>query len=109
MNIKELARTIEVDEDTYIQLLELFYERSSADLDKIECALKDGLGQDLANAAHSIKGAASSLGIEEIYEQAKGIELRGRQNSLEGLGMNTLVLKEKLEAVRTATEGWKKR
>jgi len=107
MNIKELARTIEVDEETYIQLLELFYERSCADLKKIECALRDGLGQDLANAAHSIKGAASSLRIEDIYEQAREIELKGRQNSLEGLERNALALKERLEFVRTAGEEWK--
>ncbi len=102
MNIRELAESIDVDEDTYLELLKLFYETSVADVDKIERGLKDGTARAVAEGAHSIKGAASSLGMTKISEKAKEIEMQGRQNLLEGVKEKTSRLKEKLEFVRIA-------
>jgi histidine phosphotransfer protein HptB len=104
MNIKELAKTIELDEEIYLQLLGLFCERSTTDLVKMESALTDGSGQGVADAAHSIKGAAASLAIQEISEQARELEMKGRQNDLAGVEKMISALKQKVELVKAAIE-----
>jgi histidine phosphotransfer protein HptB len=104
MNIKELAKTIELDEETYLQLLGLFYERSTADLLKIESALSDGSGQGVADAAHSIKGAAASLAIQDISEQARELEMKGRQNDLSGVEKMISALRQNVEITKVAME-----
>jgi histidine phosphotransfer protein HptB len=104
MNIEELARTIELDEETYLQLLKLFYERSTSDLMKIESAFRDGFSQGVADAAHSIKGAAASLAIQEISEQAKQVEIKGRQDDLNGVEGMISVLKQKVGLIKDVIE-----
>ena len=74
MNFKELAKNLGLEEDAYMELIELFIETGRSDLDKLRSAIDEGNGEEAGNAAHSIKGAAGSLGLIEISEVAKEIE-----------------------------------
>ncbi|MFZ5776109.1 MAG: Hpt domain-containing protein [Thermodesulfobacteriota bacterium] len=89
------------DEEILAELLTLFRESSLADLNKI----KEGIAREdprgMADAAHSIKGAAASLGIEAIRKVAAEIEQTGRTGQLAGgekitALSNLLVLSEQL-------------
>ncbi len=71
------------DADLLNELLEIFKESSSNDL----LLIKEGLAKDdtdqVASAAHSIKGASASLGINGINLLARSIEEDSRKGSLE--------------------------
>lgn len=60
------------------ELLDLLKSSSLSDLEKIKAGLADDDGDAVADAAHSIKGAAASLGVEALREAAYDIEKKGR-------------------------------
>lgn len=72
------------DEELLAELLSLLIESSDHDLAKI----KEGYAQQdaakMADAAHSIKGAAASLGIEKLRQLAYDMEKAGRSGDLAG-------------------------
>lgn len=70
------------DEEVLAELLVLFRDSSLADLDKINEGIANQSPRGMADAAHSIKGAAASLGIEAIRRIASEIEQVGRAGQL---------------------------
>jgi HPt (histidine-containing phosphotransfer) domain-containing protein len=70
------------DEEILEELLELFRDSSASDLAKIKKGIDDKNLEEVADAAHSIKGAAASLGIEGISIVAAEIEKNGRAGDL---------------------------
>ncbi len=60
------------------ELLELLKSSSISDLEKINAGLSGDDGDAVADAAHSIKGAAASLGVEGLRVVAYDIEKKGR-------------------------------
>ena len=99
MNFKELAENLGLEEDEYMELIELFIETGISDLDKFRSAIEEGNGEEAANAAHSLKGAAGSLGLMEISEIAKEIEGESRNGRLDEIAEFAQTLKEKLEEI----------
>ncbi len=73
------------DHELLTELLDLLRSSSQDDLQKIKAALKSGDGIGVADAAHSIKGAAASLGFESLRAVAYEFEKRGRAMELAGL------------------------
>ncbi|MBA3002794.1 MAG: Hpt domain-containing protein [Desulfurivibrio sp.] len=70
------------DEEMLAELLVLFSESSASDLARIN----DGLAAEdpvaVADAAHSIKGASASLGVEGVRKISAELEKNGRANDL---------------------------
>lgn len=71
------------DADLLNELLEIFKDSSNNDLQLIKDGLEKDDADQVASAAHSIKGAAASLGINGINLLARSIEEDSRQGSLE--------------------------
>ena len=71
------------DEELLAELLDLLRESAGGDLEKIKSAHDKGNVELMGEAAHSIKGAAASLGIEVLREAAYGIEKAGRDGDLD--------------------------
>ena len=84
MNCKELAENLGLEEEEYLELLELFVETTASNLDRLQSGLAEGDSGEVSEAAHTIKGSSANLGLKEIAESAKGIEERARQNDLKG-------------------------
>jgi HPt (histidine-containing phosphotransfer) domain-containing protein len=99
MNFRELSENSGLEKEEFLKLSELFIEVSSSDLNKLQHAIVRGDPQGAAEAAHSIKGASGNLGFEEIYEVAKGIEMKALQNILEGAPEAVKSLQEKLDLI----------
>jgi HPt (histidine-containing phosphotransfer) domain-containing protein len=99
VKVREISEALGLDEDTCMELLTLFHETTVADLEKMESALKAGSARGVADAAHSIKGAAANLRLREISEIAKEIEMEGRQDFLDHVEGGMTVLKGKLSLV----------
>ncbi|OGR06267.1 MAG: hypothetical protein A2511_16340 [Deltaproteobacteria bacterium RIFOXYD12_FULL_50_9] len=70
------------DEEVLAELLEIFRESAVADLQKIKNASETGDAKSVGEAAHSMKGASASLGIEGIRAVAYEIEKAGKNGSL---------------------------
>lgn len=84
MDIKKLAGNLGLEEEEYLELVELFMDRGRSDIDELQAALGAGDAEKVAGTAHSIKGAAGNLGFVEIYKEAAMIESQALEKSLEG-------------------------
>lgn len=70
------------DEELLKELLDLFRDSSVADYTQLQQAVAAGDAAGVVRAAHSLKGAAASLGIEGIRQLAFDMEADGRNNSV---------------------------
>lgn len=66
------------DEELLKELLEVFHDASASDLNKIKEGVQQSDLEAVGDAAHSIKGASASLGIEGIRAVAAELERAGR-------------------------------
>ena len=99
MDFKALAGNLGLEEEEYMELIELFIDRSMSDLKKLEAAIKSGNADEAADAAHSMKGAAGNLGIMDFYESAAKIEMDAREGNLEGFSVAVQSLRENLKDI----------
>lgn len=83
------------DEELLQELIDIFKTSFASDIQIIQDGLRGGDYERVASAAHSIKGAAASLGIDGITEITRTIENEGKSGSLE----ETVRLLPRLEAM----------
>jgi len=72
------------------ELLTLLDESTQSDFMKIKDGLAAGDSKAVADAAHSIKGAAASLGVEGLRDVAYDLEKMGRQDMLADIDLAAL-------------------
>ena len=70
------------DEELLQELLDIFKDSSRKDFTSIENGIKNKDTQVICGAAHSIKGAAASLGMGAVRDIAYAIEKDCRAGSL---------------------------
>jgi HPt (histidine-containing phosphotransfer) domain-containing protein len=102
---KELAENLGLEEEEFLELVELFIETSASDIDRLESAIDEENAQEVAETAHSIKGASGNLGFREAQEAAKEIEEKARNERLEGITESVQVLKKKLDLIAELVRG----
>ena len=85
MDIKKLADNLGLDPEDYNELLELYIQTTSADIEELRTALSSNDAESAHDRAHSIKGASGNLGLNDLFVLAKEIDDRACNNSLEGL------------------------
>ena len=88
MNFEKLAEEIGFEKEEYMELIELFIGSTAGDIDKLKTAIGSGDFYSAERAAHSIKGAASSLGLMEISNEAKRIEFTAKKDSGSTAGLS---------------------
>lgn len=97
MNFEDLAIKLEMEKQEFLEMIGLFIETSATDLADLHSALENKEGLKAARAAHSIKGAAVSLGLTEVYELVKELEMEALGNHFGPAGEEMLALREKLD------------
>jgi HPt (histidine-containing phosphotransfer) domain-containing protein len=70
------------DTELLNELLAIFRQSYASDLEIIQNGIHSGDSSLVRGAAHSIKGAAASLGITGIKDIAQSIEIDARKGSL---------------------------
>ncbi len=70
------------DPELLAELLTLLDDASQEDLARIKAGMAVNDGEAVADAAHSIKGAAASLGVEGFRVIAYDFEKKGRTGQL---------------------------
>jgi HPt (histidine-containing phosphotransfer) domain-containing protein len=104
MNLKELALELGMEQDEMRELLVIFIETSESDIDRLQQAVVEGDAKRAADAAHSIKGASANLGFNDIFYVAKDLEQKARENSLEGLTDEILIIKDRLSEIEKSID-----
>lgn len=70
------------DEKLLEELMTLFKDSSSGDLEQLRQAIAANDAESVIRAAHSLKGASASLGIEGIRVLAMAMESDARKGSV---------------------------
>jgi HPt (histidine-containing phosphotransfer) domain-containing protein len=102
MNINKLAQELEIEKEDYLELLKLFIDTGFADLADLRAAVEAGDKDKVVNAAHSLKGAAGSLGLREFHDTAKKVELEAREDKLDLISKDIQILNRNLEVYSNA-------
>lgn len=97
MDFKKLGENIGLDEEEYMEMIEIFIESGQSDLEKLEAALRDGDAEKAHHASHSFKGAAGNMGLDSLFNLAKAIDDRDREGNLDGLSALLADLKKEFE------------
>jgi histidine phosphotransfer protein HptB len=98
------AQKLGLEIEEYIELIGLFLETSDTDINGMEKAAIAHDYTTLVERSHSLKGSSGNLGLMEIYEKAKQIEINARANSLEGFDNLLLLIKQHVIKVTEAFE-----
>jgi HPt (histidine-containing phosphotransfer) domain-containing protein len=99
MNVNELAENLGLENDEFLDLVELFVKTSASYLTDLAKALETGDAEKVVKTSHSLKGAAGNLGFQDIYDGAKFIEINARQGMLEGSKEVVSSIREKLKMI----------
>jgi histidine phosphotransfer protein HptB len=99
MNFKELSKNLGLEEEEYIELFELFVETGMADLNELWVAIDMSNAEKAAHIAHSLKGAALNLGLNEFRELAETIGQTARAGQMEKTAQIARTYQGKLDTV----------
>ena len=99
MNFRKLSENLGMEEDEYMELIELFIETGISDLKKLQIAVEENNAEKAANIAHSFKGAALNMGLTGFFEIAKEMEITARNGHLMRTAQVALTLKEELNII----------
>ena len=95
-NLRQMAASVGLEEEEYLTLLMLFIETSICHLKQLKSDILNRDAKRVYETIHTIRGAAENLGIPEMSEIAKVIELKARKNILDGAEEARESLVEKL-------------
>jgi HPt (histidine-containing phosphotransfer) domain-containing protein len=96
INVRQMAENVGLEEDEYLSLLLLFIETSICHLNELKSDILKGDSRKVYETIHNIRGAAENLGIPEMSEIARVMELKARKDVLEGAEEARETLVEKL-------------
>lgn len=99
MNITELAENAGLEKGEFLELIKVFIERSLFDLRRLQTSIDKGNLKGMIEAAHSIKGAAGNLCLDEIYQIAEDIEMKARGNIFEDIPRAVKLLNDKINMI----------
>lgn len=99
MDYANMASQLGIDEEDFMELVELFVTTTRSDLDKVRQGVSTGNAADAAAASHSIKGAAGNLGFEEMASLAKTMEFQAKDGNLDGFDAYISDLETRLAAL----------
>lgn len=85
MDFKELGENLGLEEDEFMELVELLVDTGKVDVQKLRTAIEQGNADEARNAAHSLKGASGNLGFTDIFETARQCEEAARNNLMDDL------------------------
>jgi len=85
MDFKTIAGNLGLDEEDIVEVAQLFIQTAPGEIEKLVQAQQTMDAKLAAEAAHSIKGSSSTLGLDETAKLAQVVVKQGREKDLEGL------------------------
>ncbi|MBF0468330.1 MAG: Hpt domain-containing protein [Desulfamplus sp.] len=102
MDFKDLASNIGIDEEDFIELLEMLVDVSMTDLETFETEIAAGNYNNAAMSAHSIKGASGNLGLTDISKAAADLEKAAKNSDQSPMPERIAFLKNALNQLSEA-------
>jgi len=99
MDFQDLASRLGLDEEDFMELVELFITTTQADIAKIKSGVQNNNPDEAAAASHSIKGASGNLGFDDMFELTKIMEMQAKSGSLDGFDDFIADLEKKLDTL----------
>jgi two-component system sensor histidine kinase/response regulator len=84
INLEELRARLDGNDDLMAELAQLFLDDAPRQIQAIREAQTNGDASRMENAAHTLKGSASTLGANGLTSLARELEMQGREMHLEG-------------------------
>lgn len=100
---RQLARSaarLEIDVELFCELLGLFLDHSEVDCGALDAALAAGDLAAAGRAAHSLKGAALALRLEEATDLARRLEDLADRGDGRGAGAVAVAVRDHLGELR---------
>jgi len=86
IDLQKIAHELDFDIEDVEMLVDVFKETAQESLVKMKEAIKNNNFEDIFTSAHSIKGGAANITLNEISSLAEDIELNARaKNSIDYL------------------------
>lgn len=99
MDFLKRAEAIGLEEDEFMELVELFINTTISDLNRLKNALEEKDLDEVISSSHSIKGASGNMGFMDISEVARVVELKGKDGSMDGAEEAIDSIREKIDAL----------
>ena len=99
MDLKELADRLGLAEDEYADLIRLFIDTSSVELENLKSAISDKARTEASAIVHSLKGAALNMRLKEFSETAREMETAIRSSQWQAADQFTQQFSELLEGL----------
>ena len=84
-NPEALAEILDIDVETYIEVIDCYLEDTPEILADIKTSITDGDANTLRERAHKIKGSSSTMGLNKVAALALEAENKGKEGSTEGI------------------------
>ncbi len=102
INLKELLKNIDNDQELFEELITIYLDESKDLLEGVESAIKTENYASLKLNAHSLKGSSQNFGSNQFAQVAAEIELAGKEENIEVAKCALPKLKEEFEKVKSA-------
>ncbi len=102
MDFQDLASRLGIDDEDFMELVELFVVTTLSDIEKIKKSVQEKSCKDTAAASHSIKGAAGNLGFNDMFELTKMMEMQAKAENLDGFDGYIADLETKVKSLNPA-------
>lgn len=99
MNLKTLAEKVDLEEEEYQEMIDLFLQKTSQHLNQLKTAIARGDHGEVVQSAHSIKGSAATLGLSVISGIAWGVEANARNHNLNGAEKAIQAIQSEMERI----------
>lgn len=100
MDLKALGESLGLDQDEFLEIVEIFLESAASDIKKLEDAIIAKNSEALSEAAHSLKGSAGNLGFTEISKISASIENQARKDNITDLASSIPVLTSLIDGIK---------
>lgn len=97
MDLKTLAEKVDLEEEEYQEMIDLFLQNTSEHLNQLKWAIRKGDHEEVVKSAHSIKGSAATLGLTVISGIAWGVEANARRHDLNGADQAVQAIQYEIE------------
>jgi len=99
MNFKFQAEKMDLKEEVYLEILDLFIKTTARNLNQLRSAIPTGDISKILRETHSLKGAALNLGFWEICEIVEKITVRVRGNFWPGVSDDIELIQGKIDQI----------
>ncbi len=97
VDLDEMSRQLGGDTELIREVVQIFAEDYEESVARLEAALKENDGEEVAGIAHGFKGVLGNLGARQAYNNAYELELAGKEGDFEKVGRLYKLLMQQLK------------